>query len=313
MSGNQEFSVPRRTLDVEDYVDLARRQKGWIFGPAFLVVVAATVAAFLWPDTYVSEAAIQVVPPAVSQTLVPSVLASQLSDRVETMANRVLSRNQLLNLVQTHNLYPKERQRLSAEDIVERDFRPSISVGRLNSVQMEGGTSPITAFTVSFRYTDRVKARDVTQALATAFIDENIRDRENRVRVTDTFLSYELDKAQKELQDIEQKLADYRARNAGRLPENLTANTQQVRAYEAQLTGINTQVSQINQRKLLLEGEVRIGTLLVKAGAYHLAPRGVPHEPISAEFGALLFLRGAIPAVNQVRWGRAAMRALTGR
>jgi len=64
---------------------------------------------------------------------------------------------------------------------------------------------------------------------------------------------------------------------------------------------------------MVLEGEVRIGDLVVRAGAYHLAPRGVAHEPISSEHGALLFLRGAIPAAGQVRWGRAALRALTGR
>ena len=64
---------------------------------------------------------------------------------------------------------------------------------------------------------------------------------------------------------------------------------------------------------MVLEGEVRIGTMTVRQGAYHLAPAGVPHEPISSETGALLFLRGAIPAARQVRWGRAAVRALTGR
>jgi anti-sigma factor ChrR (cupin superfamily) len=64
---------------------------------------------------------------------------------------------------------------------------------------------------------------------------------------------------------------------------------------------------------MVLEGEVRIGDLVAKAGAYHLAPKGVPHEPISSETGALLFLRGAIPAARQVRWGRAALHALTGR
>lgn len=64
---------------------------------------------------------------------------------------------------------------------------------------------------------------------------------------------------------------------------------------------------------MVLEGEVRIGELLVRQGAYHLAPKGVPHEPIRSEHGALLFLRGAIPAAKQVRWGRAAIHALTGR
>ena len=64
---------------------------------------------------------------------------------------------------------------------------------------------------------------------------------------------------------------------------------------------------------IVLEGEVRIGEVVARQGAYHLAPAGVPHEPITTETGALLFLRGAIPAARQVRWGRAAMHALTGR
>ncbi len=64
---------------------------------------------------------------------------------------------------------------------------------------------------------------------------------------------------------------------------------------------------------MVLEGEVRIGGLVVRQGAYHLAPRGVAHEPIRSEHGALLFLRGAIPAASQVRWGRAAVHVLTGR
>ena len=64
---------------------------------------------------------------------------------------------------------------------------------------------------------------------------------------------------------------------------------------------------------MVLEGELQIGHLIVRQGAYHLAPTGVPHEPIRSEKGALLFLRGAIPAARQVRWGRAAVHALTGR
>ena len=64
---------------------------------------------------------------------------------------------------------------------------------------------------------------------------------------------------------------------------------------------------------MVLEGEVRIGDLVVRQGAYHLAPKGIAHEPIRSEAGALLFLRGAIPSAGQVRWGRAAVHALMGR
>jgi len=53
---------------------------------------------------------------------------------------------------------------------------------------------------------------------------------------------------------------------------------------------------------IVLEGEVRIGDIVASQGDYHLAPKGVDHGAIVSDQGALLFLRGAIPAASQVRW-----------
>lgn len=58
----------------------------------------------------------------------------------------------------------------------------------------------------------------------------------------------------------------------------------------------------VDEECLVLEGEARIGELVVRAGDYHLAPRGKPHGMITSEHGALLFLRGAVPHASQVRW-----------
>lgn len=58
----------------------------------------------------------------------------------------------------------------------------------------------------------------------------------------------------------------------------------------------------VDEECLVVEGEARIGDLLVRAGDYHLAPRGKPHGMIRSETGAVLFLRGAVPKAGQVRW-----------
>lgn len=45
---------------------------------------------------------------------------------------------------------------------------------------------------------------------------------------------------------------------------------------------------------LVLEGTVRIGRdLVLRAGDYHLAPRGSEHPEVSSDDGALVYLRGA--------------------
>jgi anti-sigma factor ChrR (cupin superfamily) len=45
---------------------------------------------------------------------------------------------------------------------------------------------------------------------------------------------------------------------------------------------------------VVLEGEVRVGERRFGRGDWHLVPRGVDHEPIRSEHGALVFLRGDI-------------------
>ena len=61
---------------------------------------------------------------------------------------------------------------------------------------------------------------------------------------------------------------------------------------------------------IVLSGEARIGDLVVRAGDYHCAYAGKPHGVITSEQGAVLFLRGAVPAANQVRWNASALAAL---
>ena len=65
-------SISRRPPDVEDYIDILRRHRAWLIGPTFVGLVIAVVVAFLWTDTYVSQAVMRITPPAVPENLVPS-------------------------------------------------------------------------------------------------------------------------------------------------------------------------------------------------------------------------------------------------
>lgn len=47
----------------------------------------------------------------------------------------------------------------------------------------------------------------------------------------------------------------------------------------------------VDEECFVLEGEARVGDLQLFAGDYHLAPRGVPHDWLVSNSGALLLLR----------------------
>jgi hypothetical protein len=51
----------------------------------------------------------------------------------------------------------------------------------------------------------------------------------------------------------------------------------------------------IDEECVVLEGELRIGTLRIRAGGFHLGRKDVLHDRLQTDEGALIYLRGAVP------------------
>lgn len=247
-------NASRRPLDLEDYIDILRRHKAWILGPAFCSLVLAVVVAFLWPDTFVSQAVIRVVPPQVPETYVPTNVNMEMSQRINSMAQTILSRGNLTNIINTFGLYPRDRQRKPMEDVVE-EMKKEIRIGSVTG--MTAQNRGVSAFSISFSYENRIIAQKVTADLVSRFMSENTRDRTTQSVLTTQFLKDQAESAKKELEGIEDRMAKFRQVNAGRLPEQLQNNQILLNAAEARIANINANISRVSQEKMLLETELR--------------------------------------------------------
>jgi polysaccharide chain length determinant protein (PEP-CTERM system associated) len=257
MQAQDNLGVSRRAMDVEDYIDVVRRHKAWIFGPVFAALVISVVAAFLWPDTYVSWAVIRVVPPQVPENFVPTNINTDMQGRVNSMTQVILSRATLTNIINTHGLYQKERSRLPLDDVIENMRLHDIRIG---SVQQLNASvkAQYPAFQIGFAYNNRYIAQKVTTDLVARFLEENQRETSLQTTGTTQFLRDQWDTARKRLEEIEQKLSAFRSRNLGRLPEEQSANFAQLNALQTQMLNVNTSMSRVNQDKLVLENQLRI-------------------------------------------------------
>jgi hypothetical protein len=56
----------------------------------------------------------------------------------------------------------------------------------------------------------------------------------------------------------------------------------------------------VEEECVVLEGSVQIGELHVQAGGFHLGRKDVLHDRVATVDGALIYLRGAVPAVEQI-------------
>jgi len=259
MQAQETYGVVRRALDLEDYIDLLRRHKGWIFGPLFGMLVVTVVGTYLWPDTYESQATLKIVSPTLDPALALSPINSQLSDRINSMASSILSRTVLQTIIQAHALYPKEVGRVPIEDIVE-NMKRKISISPATVVNAGGGTGrgTVSAFTIKFSYEDRFKAQKVVGELISRFINENQKEKTGGVVQGMNLFRDRLEQAQKELETAETKLAQFRSAHQGRLPDQENSVLQQMNTLQTRLSLLNGSLSRATQDKMMLETNLSV-------------------------------------------------------
>jgi succinoglycan biosynthesis transport protein ExoP len=250
---NGYVAIARRALDVEDYVDLARRHVSWIVGPTFAGIVIATVTAFLLPNTYVSTAEMQITPAQISQSIVATTINQQLTERIQQMENEILSRTSLSGLIQDPrlDLYKSERQSKPLEDVIEEMRSKDIKIQIVSLAGDERRRA--SAFTVSFSYADRLKAQQTVQALITKFNDANQTSQRTQQDVVKSFVSDSLAEAKANLDKLDEELTKFRIENQGKLPEQSQLNMAQLAALQGQANGINDALNRLAQNKIQLE------------------------------------------------------------
>jgi succinoglycan biosynthesis transport protein ExoP len=249
----QYLSIQRRALDVEDYIDILRRHTSWVLGPVFAGLVISCVVAFFMRNTYISKAVLRITPPQISETLVPSTVNQNMSDRVAQMQTSILSRTSLSELIQrpTLNLYRRERESKPMEDIIEQMRSRDVHITVMN-VGGAGGRQA-TAFEIQFSYDDASKAMAVVQALISRFMEESVNLQNGQGKTTTDFFKDEIMQAKAELTRLEGEITAFRMQNSGHLPEDLQYNVQQLNVAQQQLQGLRDAMVRIGEEKLFME------------------------------------------------------------
>ena len=122
----------------------------------------------------------------------PTVTATA-SERIATIQQRVMTRENLLKIVDKYQMFADQRDKLSRTDLL--DLMRADTVVKTIGIDPQGGQQTLTvAVTVGF--TDRRPdiATKVANELITLFLSEDARNRTNRARETTKFLAQEIDK-----------------------------------------------------------------------------------------------------------------------
>jgi len=235
-------------------IGLWRRRK-WIAvlafaGPAAMVLGLVTSL----PNIYRSTATILVERQQVPEAFVRPTVTGEVETRLQTITQEIFSRSSLEGLIARFNLYPRLRARLSTQNLVGR-MRNDIILVMKSDAASPGGPKMV-AFTISYRGSDPATVAEVTNTLATLFIDENLRVRSRQATGTANFLRAQLDETTKELDFQERLVSEFNRRHMGELPQQMNANLAAIEQLATQLRLNNDRQTLALARREALERQL---------------------------------------------------------
>jgi polysaccharide chain length determinant protein (PEP-CTERM system associated) len=236
-----------RSLSWEEfqrYLDAPRRHPIAVLIPWAVVIALSVVALFLLPKKYKSSTLILVESEKMPDSFVSKVATDDRSDRLEAIRPEILSRTRLETVLEETQPYPDIDSKVRG---VEK-LRSAIYIN----------VSGNDGFTIDFVHSDPRKAQQVADKLATLFITESIKSREQQVEGAVDFLVTQVADSRKELEKKDEAVRRYKEMHMGRLPEQLQTNLATMGMLQRELQTIEESLLFARERQeALLRGAPR--------------------------------------------------------
>src|SRR5690606_11470142 len=176
-------------------------------------------------------------------------------ERVRGITRRVLTEENLREIVARYGLYPASADPEQAE----RQLRRSIVVGAEDPATLRnliGNPENPIAFHVRVRHTDPLTAQRVADDVIELYLSENQRARAELASATSEFLAAQAARLEREIAEREAELARFKRDNSGRLPELSTMNLQLLDRTERDLEQVEAEIRMLREQQQLYEAEL---------------------------------------------------------
>ncbi len=244
--------------DLKRIKEIIKNRKWWLIVPFFGVVLIVGVIALILPNVYQSSATILIQDPQIPSDLVPSTVTSYADQRIQSITQEVTSRSKILSLVEKYDLLPDKREKLTAEDLVEK-IKERIKVEPIDAEIKREKDRPILmtiAFELSYEDESPKKAQMVANEIASYYMERNLEARERHARGTARFLEEQMEQAKRKMESLQSELAVYRQKHLETLPEFTTLNMQKLEKLNSDIGNINMQIRSLEEQRATIRNRL---------------------------------------------------------
>lgn len=236
------MSVEFRQRKPGELIGMVKRQKWLILLPTITLTAAIGYVVYKLPSIYESTSLLTVKPPTISSQLVISLSNEDLSQRLSTINQEVLSRSSLEPMVLKYDLYKQERAAGVPMELIYELMYKRIRV------DLETGNEKVAAFRVSYRDRDPQAARNVTAELASKYVNAQVQNSVEIAESTNELFQNQLNEKKAALDDLEKQRLNIMMQNVATLPES-------EQGLVAQLSGLRQREDTITKEKQSLYNE----------------------------------------------------------
>ena len=279
--GEAHYQSGRQNLGLEHYLDIAKRRALYFLVPFLLISVVGSFVAAIQRPIYQAKGKVLVESQEIPTDLVRPTVTETANERIQVIQQRIMTRDNLLALVNKHGMFAKERQWASTTEILE--WMRERTKFELVDLSNSSANATTIAFTVSFEDENPESTMKVTNDLLTLILEEDARNRTSRAEETTRFLTRESQRLQGELIALEAQIAE----NKMRPQEQASADP-----VKMQITDLARLKEELAQKMSIYSGEhPSVKALKKKIAAMEQLVANIPAQAVAQANNGLFELQ----------------------
>jgi polysaccharide chain length determinant protein (PEP-CTERM system associated) len=241
----------RDDITLDDAIAIAKRH--WILLVALAMTGAGLgyIATRVLPKKYTSVTLVLVEQPKVSDEYVHPVVSDDINQRLASMQQEILSRARLEPIIRQYGLYGNDINTVPMDKLVGR-LQSGVTVSPVQAMA-ETQSQGLPGFTVSVAFADPGLAQKICSTITSMFTEENAELRKLSAKQTAEFLQTTIDDAKAKLDAQDARLADFKRRYLGQLPDEEQTNLNVLTGLTSQLDAATQALSRAQQDKSFAE------------------------------------------------------------
>jgi polysaccharide biosynthesis transport protein len=246
-------------LSLRDCLTIGRRRRRALLLACGAGLLTSVLLALFLPPEYQSTGTILIEQQEMPPELVRSTVTSYADQRVQVISQRVMTTQNLLDIIRRYDLYPRQRARESREALIAR-MRKDINVKMISADVIDPRSGRPTSATIAFSvaYSNRFadKANRVANELTTLFLNENVSTRTKLAQEAASFLESEAERVNQHMTELEAQVAAFRSKHFDSLPELEQFNMQLLDRTQQDIEKDETRRASLEQQQVYLEAQL---------------------------------------------------------